>query len=102
MNYELAKELKDAGFPQELRDGYWYSPHTKVVRKGFPIIAEYCYAPTLEELIKACKSIWIEGYNIVDLLWLASRGKGKDVPLWREIKREEALVHLWLVLNKKP
>ncbi|MEO7174270.1 MAG: hypothetical protein ABI002_00665, partial [Saprospiraceae bacterium] len=42
MNYELAKELKDAGFP---------------IKKRCMCIEEICvhqYYPTLSELIKAC------------------------------------------------
>jgi hypothetical protein len=40
MNYELAKQLKEAGFPQEQRDGTF-------LRRDDP------YAPTLEELIES-------------------------------------------------
>ena len=46
MRYELAKELKDAGFPHE---GSWYSYDGNSYSGKRTI-----YIPTLEELIEAC------------------------------------------------
>ena len=49
INYELAKQLKDAGFPQVKEptygQGYWYSENG----------GEGVYIPTLSELIEACQ-----------------------------------------------
>ncbi len=45
MNYELAKQLKDAGFPQ---------PEGKLSIKHRGIFFQDGYFPTLEELIEAC------------------------------------------------
>lgn len=59
MNYELAKELKDAGFPQYERD---------TEREGYFVKDENdndAYAPTLEELIEAC----VDGEHEVRLIW---------------------------------
>jgi hypothetical protein len=65
MNYELAKQLKDSGFPQEglLKYGQGWnfvvSPDSPKDAHGIPA-AEYerlqdkCYCPTLSELIAAC------------------------------------------------
>ena len=56
MNYELARQLKEAGFPQE-GNGYiaehpeckgWDSPHPDCTNAKRP------YVPTLSELIEAC------------------------------------------------
>jgi hypothetical protein len=96
MNYELAKELKDAGFPQ------------KSMTIGFP--EEYgpggVYLPSLEELIEAC------GDGIV-AVQKDGPGKWDAVDEWEEyyppeVKKgasgstpTEAAARLWLALNKK-
>src|SRR5437879_2677349 len=50
MNYALAKERQEAGFPQG-GDGKWiHSPDQLVARK-----ADRIYVPTLSELIEACR-----------------------------------------------
>ena len=46
MNYKLAKQLKDAGFPQKVRNGNVYHPTI------FEADIDAIYFPTLEELIK--------------------------------------------------
>ena len=58
ISYELAKELKDAGFPQK-ESG---TPHTRHVcekhQYKYPTFScgecDIVYAPTLSELIEAC------------------------------------------------
>lgn len=45
MNYELAKQLKEAGFPQVMKEGKWYK-----IQKGHRYVNELYY-PTLSELI---------------------------------------------------
>ena len=57
MNYELAKKLKDAGFPQEGK-GVWQHGYRK---EGEKYIVESLYIPTLSELIeniKGCFSLY--------------------------------------------
>jgi hypothetical protein len=49
MNYELAKRLRDAGFPQS-GNGRWIGPQDKIVWRS----GDRVYVPTLEELIEAC------------------------------------------------
>jgi hypothetical protein len=110
MNYELAKELKDAGFPQQLRAG-------TMLRKNSGPENTDAYAPTLEELIEACPKrlteegakdvhfsltwqymvlrggdCWVAEY-IIDELAMGDTGFG-DTP-------DEAVAQLWLVLKKK-
>ena len=109
MNYELAKELKEAGFPQQADK--WYS-HNGVewVLGTDPVTTTengFVVAPNLSELIEACGDefgalsdhsgfLSTEG---VKKKWCAhsrhhtSMGLG-DTP-------EEAVARLWLALNKK-
>jgi len=49
MNYELAKQLYDAGFPQQGFGRWVGNPDQVIWRAG-----DRVYVPTLEELIKAC------------------------------------------------
>jgi hypothetical protein len=54
ISYELAKHLKDAGYPQTLGRGY--KSHGKIPINSSPEEMERieCYFPTLSELIEAC------------------------------------------------
>lgn len=115
MNYDLAKKLKEAGWPQETKKGekIW-----RIICEGTPDVAyeEPCYAPTLSELIEACdltRKKSLDGYLFVDFhirvdntsLWrcglqlkdgekcFSDEGYGKTP--------EEAVANLWLKLNKK-
>lgn len=103
MEYDLAKSLKDAGFPQDLkdkeglvpedwyRDGKTWDETSKVI----------CYVPTLEELIEAigpdfntlCQQDesldkWVAISDLEDIF------EGGATPT-------EAIAKLWLALNKK-
>lgn len=80
MNYELAKELKDAGFPMPLP-----LPDERL-RDAFGEDGQIYAFPTLEELIEACG----EG-EVVEAI--------KDGRLTR--LTPEAVARLWLALNKK-
>lgn len=112
MKYELAKKLKDAGFPQKSFSPYYLEKgapsleeHNKQVsKKGMGGVPWTIAVPTLSELIKICGE---------DFAWLHRKADGKY--LWvastfyddREgvngigITPEEAVANLWLVLNKK-
>ncbi len=103
MDYELAKELKDAGFPQkEMFDtedfnGQWLGE-------------DEIYAPSLSELIEACGEIVLWKY---DDTWFAGHGGERglscgetyfdDYPKFLKTGKapEEAVSKLWLELNKK-
>lgn len=54
MMYEIAKKLKDAGYPQERYDGTHYTPTSVVIRDGERLAVEDCYAPSLAELLAMC------------------------------------------------
>lgn len=98
MNYELAKELKDAGFPQGMGD-YLYAPDVK--EWGANDMAQ---SPTLSELIEACGpdnefTLWKQPSG-----WQAINGHyGDDATAEGSGSTpEEAVAWLWLALNKKP
>ncbi len=100
MNYELAKELKDAGFPK-------HSLCNNACMTTGDIGVDMCI-PTLEELIEAC------GAEFSSLSMRKSGGKQID---WRADtwlsgeKRQlveygstptEAVTRLWLALHTNP
>lgn len=60
ITYELAKQLKDAGFPQEKSDYGYYKHHERgiEIEHGDSATGEFlCDYPTLSELIEACVNI---------------------------------------------
>ena len=66
MDYELAMELKDAGFPQSGTGGWTYAPDKLVTRPN-----DRVYVPTLEELIEACADRLV-GLERQDKGWTAT------------------------------
>ena len=91
MDYELAKSLMDAGFPQ-IGKGSLIGPLDKLVWRS----GDRVYAPTLEELIAAC------GENFSSLKkqddgWLAYANYDQSYFAETPV---EAVVHLWLALQK--
>jgi hypothetical protein len=114
MNYDLAKELKDAGFRQ-WGEGQMFVLHgalpesdqiVSVISYREYVYAgetkhEKSYAPTLEELIEACG----EGFDSLYLQhgsWAAIGGAGKgDVRITQVSTPAEAVARLWLALNRK-
>jgi len=112
MNYELAEQLLDAGFPQrgyndtgsyficKLKGHQWSYPDFQCVHRKF------AYIPTLSELIETCRlnDFTLEVHNTVD--WFA---KGYYItPQDKEINiteigntPEEAVAKLWLKLHEK-
>ncbi len=99
MTYELAKKLKDAGFPFK--------------KCSFPDYPSGCSAelfyeyhfPTLSELIEACGAPFGLVYSHSGKLWSAYTNKQKK-GIWlgkddTGNTPEEAVANLWLELNKK-
>lgn len=102
ITYELAKELKDAGFPFQQR---W---NTCRVVLGNPAEDESVFAaPTLTELIEACGSnaFMLEkgrtGWGDLDNNWNASRVINGRTIMNPGSTPEEAVTRLWLALIKK-
>lgn len=113
MNYKLAKELKDAGFPQ--------SPYTnQLCQHGLDSICAFegrknpeCVwlsIPTLSELIEACEDRF-RSLKKKGKFWYAQshgekileEGKSITMPNIKSIEMtpEGAVANLWLALNKK-
>ena len=102
IDHKLAKELKEAGFPQNLgvsRDSSWVGIDNTY--NHYSLGEDYCYIPTLSELIEACG----EGFESLirtktkdDYTWSA---RGYNYPTDGYKAPEEAVAKLWLALNKK-
>jgi hypothetical protein len=98
IDYTLANELKDAGFPQGGK-GRWLVDPGQIVARG----GDRAYVPTLEELIEACGEnfAWLH-QSVKSKKWAAqdfiydedSHGGQGSTPT-------EAVARLWLALNKK-
>lgn len=96
MTYELAKQLKDAGFPQY--DGFHLTPDgTEVSASNVVITTRMAYVPTLEELIQTTDNGTLI-LSHVDKSWSAFMKPGY---LAKGSTPEEAVSNLWLALNKK-
>src|SRR4051812_19204781 len=102
MTYELAKELRDAGFSQELPDPSSYY-NSKGMLFGWSEgedkpYHEYTKRPTLSELIEACGRI---GFSLREKDKNTWQAKGGDFIDYSEGSTPEiAVAHLWLALNK--
>jgi hypothetical protein len=92
MNYELAKSLMDAGFPQTGKGNLIGSPNKLVWRSG-----DRVYVPTLEELIEACG----ENFGSLDKQqdgWFAYANYDQSCFAGTPA---EAVACLWLALRKR-
>lgn len=109
MNYELAKELKDVGFPQsgngEIRS-FNSEDKDQFLMDERPEV-EYLYIPILEELIEECEGIFWSlhrgGSDTGAFAWIADT-TGKATEEYRQAfgsNPSEAVARLWLALNKK-
>ncbi|HEY1747809.1 MAG TPA: hypothetical protein VGG11_13740 [Xanthobacteraceae bacterium] len=95
IDYDLAKQLKEAGFPQETKAGY--------------ILDGICY-PTLEELIEACGDKFGSLHAVFDgrrgdtygtIFGWQAVGAGRACPDMSEPTPTVAVARLWLALNVK-
>ena len=109
MNYELAKQLKDAGFRQT---GDNESRYGGLKKAYAPIDENYtsdlnAYVPTLEELIEACGERFnsMGGDVRTKEWWAAERPEGLFVETFplrcTGSTPTEAVAYLYLALNKK-
>lgn len=106
IRYELAKELKDAGFPQ----GGPKEPHCvqcnelALYTRCYDHEKEYVFHPTLSELIEACGETLQSLYNCGSAGWEAIREDdkyGDSKGFEKGSTPEEAVARLWLALNPK-
>ena len=99
MTHELAKQLKDAGFPQrQLEVGdFTLCQHDKEQLHETNDTCEILNIPTLSELIEACVDISFSLNKTNTGFWIESvKGDTETYPT-----PEEAVANLWLALNKK-
>ena len=90
MNYELAKELKDAGFPfTKVWEGF-EGNHPELFETDFLL-------PTLDELIEACGDRFDNLLRIEDT-WIA---RGYNYPLEKSKTPKEAVARLWSWQSKR-
>lgn len=99
ISYELAKKLKDAGFPQYLKLGsIFYLEDRKCcfASDSNGPLHDGLLFPTLSELIEACEE-WVKLYGWEDT-WGAEDVSGKITT--KGSTPEEAVANLWLILNE--
>jgi hypothetical protein len=103
MNYELAKELKEAGFPTG-NNGYFLCAEGKIpTGREENWDKETAYVPTLEELIEACGDMFGQlvapNYHLEEdpTVWVAMGRQGRKTGA----TKTEAVARLWLKINKK-
>lgn len=99
ISYELAKQLKDAGFPQDdsgiVLTEYGTSDAHSANEMGY----DYASIPTLSELIEACGEesplVITVGKAVTIVL------HGKTGMVCTSPTPEQAVAKLWLEINKK-
>jgi len=107
MNYELARELKDAGFTQYDDEQRQIDNFGILLREGFSNEdtrkkAVVCYIPSLSELIDVCGDEFSSLLKCADEEWRAYGGAKKGEVLYHKgSTSEEAVARLWLALNPK-
>lgn len=112
MNFELAKELKDAGFPHT-ESGKYIDQHNYILLHSSGQLGtanDWCYVPTLSELIEACGEefmltnecgMWEAWSNIgAKNTWPARLGETGAEHQYEGSTPIEAVARLWLALNK--
>lgn len=106
MNYELAKKLKDAGFPQRVGENGWaWCPYDEDGKEElWETITEFdIRCPTLSELIEACVKLSKDGDFHLEAMhdrWGASTCWKHSKDEWENGDTpEEAVANLWLKLN---
>jgi len=111
MNYKLAKQLKEAGYPQLKTGGRYGDKNGESPIPGFTATEDVVLFPTLSELIDACmKFIKEEGslmssYNpfmsINKRFWVCVDGKNGIVAESVGKEYEIAVAKLYIKLNEK-
>ena len=103
MDYELAKELKEAGYPQKVAGMSSYCKHwlgrsicTNCKSIGLGFDDDFIVFPTLSELIEALGEEFYSLKRYEDS-WLVG---GKELNAKGKTP-EEVVAKLWLSLNKK-
>jgi hypothetical protein len=108
MNYELAKQLKEAGFSQgKLLDCDTYINDDNSYTTYQYASPNALYLPNLSELIEACGDKFSSLTRSPRNTWYTSTPKGEGKYEYEFVvgiegsTPEEAVANLWLALNKK-
>lgn len=112
MNYELAKELKEAGFPfMEMVGAINVGNGLQCLACGLPhteLDGKYYITPLLSELIEACGEEFSSLEKDSTQGWIAYRRKEEPLldglvhPIGAVgVTAEIAVTRLWLMLNKR-
>lgn len=112
MNYELAKELKEAGFHQGPISGDHHGNGTWFDSDGHEMAHESgdndVYSPALHELIEACGEHFYEFLKSPDttkhwscIAWKDAVNDGTEKIVIHGSTPTEAVAKLWLALKKK-
>lgn len=98
ISYELAKELKEAGFPQkDLRCSYCFEQNHESCTSCEDAVES---VPTLSELIEAC-GIGFDNLVKAEHDWLCNVDEDTKTCLTSGSSPEEAVARLWLELKKR-
>src|SRR3990167_2343294 len=99
MNYELAKELKDAGFSQKGADGSFYVGADGSFYVGAN--RNTPFVPTLSEIIGACGGDFWSLVRAINGKWFCCGTQDdEELSTAHHSTPEEAVARLWLLLNK--
>lgn len=107
MKYELAKQLKDAGFPMEEAQGLFMVKEPQDdSEEWFELgLGEVYWKPTLSELIEACgdlfQVLWKRSDGWITKCWSGGDDKMFNFHEALGSTPEEAVAKLWLAINKK-
>jgi hypothetical protein len=103
MHHDLARELKEAGFPnigdvQHRQGRTFLSPDgtERIYSLGDEAPTDNWFVPTLSELIEACGEVDLHLQHFVGADWGASGGP----EVGHGPTAEEAVARLWLAINK--
>lgn len=106
MNYDLAKKLKDAGFPN-IRIGDYFN-HTvgshSDDRGGDSDYLCYCNKdklPTLSELIEACGPLFNSLHQLGNGKWCADDSRIQKQTHYSGSTPDEAVANLYMALHEK-
>lgn len=109
MNYKLAKELKDAGFPMPNRAKVWcvtknheeYEHDLAQATPDVDLPEDAMWIPTLSELIEACGDDFYVLRKLEKGEWVADNPRFADIDDLIGKTPEETVARLWLALQKK-
>ncbi len=111
ISYELAKKLKDAGFPQPDKSEFYEGKFSCGCNEGKDIEGkerkevlscgrEYMYYPTLSELIEACGD-GLHTLHRIETMNLYEEWEAQGYQYSKGSIPSEAVANLWLELKTK-